>query len=979
MCFQGEAFWASKDSAAGQAFLKSLEDGDAQPTPNPDLWSVIEWESAEAAENGVGFCKMHVGCDVFKGQGKEMRIPGGAGMFALLRRVRKQLQIDAARCLYTPEEDSPFSDEEPVWFELHAVIDRLVSFTDPPTLNPFKAQFAMNVAEGASADPSLTKDTSALPTETSAATAEEPAPERCWFVSPSEQLPLVRGSWKILQCDAALLEELRLQRLDPQKFPGKARSEPLLLVKGLAPALASSSSTAEQDALLCSRFSSFRLTRNEVDGQILVGVKAREDCEEEFLSTKTKRDEGAKAAAGPTGVAVAGVCTSLLQVEKTRGRLEQIHRLLQVGEGGCSSSGSRAVVSAEGLMDKVQASPSEVAAALLGDARLAAVRPFRFKEALEAEQVAVLTLAQQQQTVAAEASVGEAARALLPSLLKLLPPLWGSLPPPTPRVAIFDPFRKGFVGVGEDQLRRWALRVLDVLNLAGAGGGVWLSVKEVFEAVCEAIQTQGLELPGIALPKSDAGFAASAATATAQEAPVYTAEGEASLRLSPALLLQILRTFCDVRHPRVHSVGFPTALGDCAPPLGEAELAVAETDGAVGDGDLVELLAAAESFWTDHRRVLEAKAAPSALKLHQLLACQVMAGGEEAVETQAVQVGLDCEAAESVSFLSVDAFCLALGRRWRGLALRTQRQVALRLAEAEEAVASLSRQLVEEAAGLVSQSRREEAVRELLFSASEEIPLLAMALRERAIRGGVPSLSEQRSLRLCFKGFPELRDDSQRQAFYKTFTAAVRQSSAAASARGPGSEEQREEELQRQVRKVQAAAVSASSGGGAVEALQLLESACNKEEREALRRGCFLSPLRGLLLCCAGAVTRVWQSRLPETTRERLTALFAVKSLWFEEELESFLEGGFRSRQGQGQRQVGPRTLLPSIQRRGLKRQARLLLGCLRVAQDLTELLAGEPQRFCRVQSLILKGDGPQAPVNAFRIRSLPVPFWPLE
>ena len=910
---QGEALLALQESPAAAARLVPLQAspetaaaaGEQQQQQQKqhqaggcELWGVVRWPSAAAAAAGnTGSCTLQVGGDCMQGKVTPFKSAGGPGALAVLRHVRRRLVLDIAGCAYTPAPAAAAAAataEVTAAWELQGTVENTIAFCDAPTLDPFKEAFALQAAglgpqqqqqqqHGAAAS------AAAAATGAAADTAESNA---VWLVAPSPQLPHLHGAWQLLQLDAVLREELQRQQ----------QQQRLLLLKGrpaaLPPPRTSAQMRAEAETLLCSRSSSFLVSRNAIDGEILVCCRSTpaaaaataaagdDDCmavDQNGTSSSNNNNSSNR-----NGVTVVGICKSVLQLERARGRIYQVQQLLQLplqqlllvhpgAVPAAAAAAGRTVLPSAWLLQQIQAAPTETAAVLLGDPRLASVDPFTAGPAAAAP-AATPTASQQQQEQPQQTLQQRVAL-----LLKQLPPLWGTVPQPSPSAALFDPEMGGFFSVPSAVLRTWVLRTADCLALANSSSSSsssseWFSVGWALDAVRECKERHGVQMPGLRVHPKDAAAAAAAGDAAAET-------GEDTPLLTAGLLLQLLREFCDIRLTHAASSSRPTALGNCCPPLPAAAAAAAAPLAADVGSDLVDLLGILEATLRDGETAKKATAAVNPLKLHVLLAAET---AERMGVPLQLQYGVAFTATAPVVAADTKDFCIALGKAWQRLPLRIfqwgERYLTSRVAALRSAAA------VATAGCELQQQEHKEATDELLLAAADEIPLLAVWVHWQQLQqGGNQTISATALLRCCTYGFPELRTDFAQQQEQQTEAAAAKcllypnrppqddaagREAAAAAAR-----------LMHAAVAAAAAATTSSSSNSREFAALLPEAA----ERPAFLRGMLLSPLRGSFVAVEGQLLLLPSLLLPLTLRERLAAAFAAKSLWREEELQPLL------------------------------------------------------------------------------------------
>ncbi|CDI79494.1 hypothetical protein, conserved [Eimeria acervulina] len=979
---QGEALMAVQASPGAAAKLVPLQasvDGEGEKQQQQEqqkqegdgceLWGLVRWPSAAAAAAGnSGSCCLHVGGDSLEGKVSPFASAAGSGPLAVLRRVWRPLLLDLAGCTYT----SAAAAETQAW-ELQGTVEKTLSFCGPPVLNPFKEVFA---AQAAGEVPQQQQHgTAATPGPVAAAavsTAEAAAPDApdsdaVWLIAASPLLQQMQGSWQLLQLNGALREELQQQH----------QQQRLLLVKGrpavLPPPPTAAQMREESEAVVCCRSCTFKLSQNTIDGEVLVCYRSAaaapaaataasapatdhqvmlldddsSNASNNGSNSNSSSSNGTSSSSreGSQGVAIMGVCRSVLQLEKSRGRLQQVQQLLQLplqqllsvhpdAVPAAAVAAGRTVLPSTLLLQQVQASPVEIAALLLGDAGLS------FEATASAATAAAAAGASSAQQASSEAAAN-LQQQHLSELLQQLPPLWGELPSPSSGVVLFDPDIGGYFVVSAAVLRKWVLRIADCLalgsNSSSSSSSEWFSVGWALDAIEECVQQHGLVVPGLRIHPSRAAAAGGSA-----------ADSEQSPRLSAGLLLQLLRHFCDVRIPQLCCSSHPTALGDSCPPLGTetgaAAAATAAAAAAGGEGDLVDVMSALEGVLKDSEAAKKAKVAVSLLKLHALLAAETAADVGLLLQ---LQFGILFPLSAAVAAADIKKFCIALGRKWQQLPLKIvqwgerhleARVAALRVAATAVVAAAQSQQQQQE-----QQLQQEKAVHELLLAAADHIPLLSLWFcRQQLQQKPGPLLSAAELLRCCCYGFPDLRTDFKHQQspprclLYPTRTPdgiAAGQEAAEAAAR-----------LWLAAATAATAAPGlaySSSSSSSSEFVALLPDA---GERRAFLQGMLLSPLRGQFAAVEGQLLLLPAAALPETPRERLVAAFAIKSVWREEELQLLL------------------------------RPCRFSSGN---NQDLAVKLGAPPAIYCFVFQTELSA-ATKEQVTSFKSRNVPLPYWEL-
>lgn len=887
---------AVQDSPDAAAKLVPLQDSpetageqQQQQVEGSELWGIVRWPSAAAAAAGdSGCCCLHVGGDSLEGKVGPFVSAGGAGPLAVLRRVLRPLRLDVSECTYT----SAAVAETEAW-EFQGVVEKTVSFCDPPVLNPFKEVF---VAQAAGTGPQPQQQHGAVAGPAAAASmAEAAAPDApnsdaVWLIAASPLLQQMQGSWQLLHLDRVLRDELQKQQ----------RQQRLLLVKGrpaaLPPSPTAAQMRAESEAIICCRSSTFRLSQNTIDGEVLVcyrsapgATAAAVPTDDEVIvvdddngnSNKNKSTNNGRSNSsrgGSHGVAIMGVCRSVLQLQKSRGRFHQVQQLLQLpvqqllsvhtdAIPAAAAAAGRTVLPSALLLQQVQASPEEIAAVLLGDAGLA------FEDTCSSRAATTAPAAAVEQKQLQE---GNLRQQRLAQLMQELPPMWGALPSPASDVILFDPDLGGYFAVSPAVLRKWVLRIADCLALSRSGsngvyGSEWRSVGWALDAIEESVQQIGHVVPGLRIHPERAG--GPAADVTAQG-------GEKCPRLTAGLLLQLLRHFCDVRIPQLCCSSHPTALGDSCPPLPTEAGAAAGTTATAAHvvEDLVDLVCSLERVLSDPEAARKAEVAVNLLKLRALLAAETAAS--VGLQLQ-LQFGVLFPLSAAVSAADIKKFCIALGKRWEQLPCRVLHWGKSHM-EARVAALKTAAAAVVTTQGQQQQLKQQEAVHELLVAASDHIPLLAAWFHMEQLQGKVDQyLSASQLLRCCSYGFPDLRTDfSQQQAPPRCLLYPNRQPEGAVAGL---------EAAAATARLFQAAAAAAAHGRSGSSIREFAALLPDADDQNAFLQGMLLSPLRCSFVAVEGQLLQLPAAALPLTPRERLVAAYAVKSVWREEELELLL------------------------------------------------------------------------------------------
>ncbi|CDJ43414.1 hypothetical protein, conserved [Eimeria tenella] len=965
---QGEALLSTQDPTKAAADLQPLQappetaanEGQQQESPECELWGIVRWPSAAAASAGdSGPCCLYVGGDSVQGKVAPFVSADGPCTLAVLRRVRRPLLLDVSGCTYTVAEDGDAAAADAAsaadkaaaahmeaW-EFYGAIENTVSFCSAPELNPFKEAFAVQAAhvsplQQPQQQPQLGPVAAATAAAAAAAaTADAAAPgetdsDALWLVAASRQLQHMHNSWQLLNLSNELRNELQFGQT-------QQAAQRVLLLKGRPTAFPIPPSAAqmrdESKTLICSRSSSFSVTQNTIDGEVLVCCREaapRSDAGDCMLIDDKKTDKESDQRNGTHGVAIVGICRSVLQLEKSRGRIYQVQQLLQLpvqqllaaypnSVPPAAVAAGRSVLSSAVLLQRVQASPAEIAAVLLGDAGLPSLGHF-YQTATPASTPAA-------SQGGGPVKVAEQQSHCLQQLLRQLPSMWGSLPAVTSRAILYDPDVGGYFVVSAATVRKWLFRIMDCLALgsssSNSGSSEWFSVGWALEAITDCVQRHGLAVPGLRVQAHSGRSAAAAGdstTDTDENLPLLTA----------GLLLQLLRLFCDMRLPQLCCSSYPTALGDSCPPLSTESAAAATVN---VNGDLEDLLHGLEKVLSDAAASKETKAAVNPLKLHFLLAAET---AERVGLPLQLKHGVTYTLSSAVTAVEVKKFCVNLGKLWQQVPVRILQWAKEHMRNRIAALRSIAAAVI--AAECQQQQNEQEAAHELLFAAANRIPLLAMWFHwEQLQQTASYPLSAPSLLRCCTYGFPDLRTDfSLQRAQQRAIPTCLLYGN-----RPPHGESVGLETAAATARLMHAAAASVASAasGGSSSTRQFAALLPDAEERRAFVQGMLLSPLRGFFIAVEGQLLMLPAAELPLTLRERLVAAFATKTVWREEELQPFL----------------------SLCRSGKEER-----------NDLAVELGAPPAGYCFVHQGELSAETMEQ-VTSFRSRNVPPAFWELD
>nr|PIL97438.1 hypothetical protein TGCOUG_319720 [Toxoplasma gondii COUG] len=698
-----------------------------------DTWGLVEWGEASANRKDAPSsffqspkCQLHVGSLVLPGRVDAALAQPGA--LVVVRRVRRQRrearrvgrpQTNASASLEPlPEEDSA----ESVW-EIQAIAKERVTFDQRPTLHPRKKLFAdrqESVRVSGKAPAPQRQRAKSGQGAASSADCGEPAKSAAWLLGISPQLAEQReGDWQLLAVDENLLSRI---------LAGEA-----LRLKGIPTLLLADAHgdtrPRRQETFLCCREAVYSVSRNEIDGQMLIALRPADPrrgdssrdpqggpemalCERTEKESETERE-----AANLLGVPIVGVCKSILLLEPTVGRTAQIASLLtlrpspytlgllstlampRMPHHGAGDKGTeRFVLPSSFFLQTVQASEEDILAGLAGNLfSHSPLHAFRRRQLLELHAAQACACRESSSVAAAEEVEGAKETAE-----EVPPEFWGSTAfSSSSSCILFLPACGGYCAVDMPILLGFFQRLLNFFAFLDLSASEDLTVRHVMDLVID-MEAKGFALfPFTASPKLAKNFSSSSDAVSFFFSGNEGEDGQgqqARLPLDPGVMFQLLSRFCDLKIPE-ESPRFPAYFFDVCPPLSRAcggasprspaaerrssasisspsstpqkssrdtSFSAQNQEEVFDDGEKVSGLKAYEAFLRTPARVSASRVCINWLKLQRLLALAVF---HESGVCARVQCGITELAYLPVHWMRLGTFTAALAEKLAALPL----------------------------------------------------------------------------------------------------------------------------------------------------------------------------------------------------------------------------------------------------------------------------------------------------------------------
>ncbi|CBZ50573.1 conserved hypothetical protein [Neospora caninum Liverpool] len=565
-----------------------------------DTWGLVDWQAPEQPKTSAFFqadaCSLHVGSLVLPGR-VEAAVSKGGGL-VLVRRTLRQRRGRKTRPSPADEAALENCPGEPVW-EIQAIVKEKVTFSERPTLHPRKKLFAdrqESVGAGgkASSGPGHVRQTKLAETAASLASAPPSAEAMggvSWLVGISPQLSSQRdGDWQLLAVDDELLTQIR--------------SGDAMRLKGVPAPLLRADSEGEgpsrrQETLLCCGGAVYSVNRNEIDGQLLIAFRPREDDagnggslgddenprmevdappasldaeKENALLGKT--ENAALRQSKVVGVPIVGLCKAILLLEPVVGRTTQIMSLLTLRpspqtldlfsacledkavatvavprvprqvSGDRKPASERFVLPASFFLQSVQASEEDLVAGLIGNQfSHSPLTAYWRRKRSEARARRASSAAVASASVPADATKGAATETAPPAF-------WGTAGFASSSSSIlFLPACAGYCAVEVALLLGFFQRLLNFFAFLDLSSAEDLTVGHVFDLVVD-MESKGFALfpfttstqTGDGSPSSSSSF-----LFVSGETEDGDAAKKARLPLDPGVLFQLLSRFCDLK------------------------------------------------------------------------------------------------------------------------------------------------------------------------------------------------------------------------------------------------------------------------------------------------------------------------------------------------------------------------------------------------------------------------------------------------
>ncbi|KEP64062.1 UNVERIFIED_CONTAM: hypothetical protein HHA_319720 [Hammondia hammondi] len=580
-----------------------------------DTWGLVEWGEASATRNDASSsffqspkCQLHVGSLVLPGRVDATLAQGAA--LVVVRRVRRQRreprrvgrpQTSASASLErSSEEEEDWA--ESVW-EVQAIAKEKVTFDQRPTLHPRKKLFADRQesarVSGKAAAPQRRRAKTGQDAVASADYSGEPGKASAWLLGISPQLAEQRdGDWQLLAVDESLLsrilagESLRLKGV-PTLLLADAHGD---------------SRPRRQETLLCCREAVYSVSRNEIDGQLLIALRPADPRhgdpfrdpqggpERAVCGRVEKESETERRAANLLGVPIVGVCKSILLLEPAVGRTTQIASLLTVRpspytlgllstcggdvkehlwtlamprvphHGAGDKAAERFVLPSSFFLQHVQASEEDLLAGLAGNLfSHSPFHAFRRRKLLELHAARACR-------ESPSADVSEEIDGVKETEEEVLPEVWGSSGFfSSSSCILFLPACGGYCAVDMPLLLGFFQRLLNFFAFLDLSASEDLTVKHVMDLVTD-MEAKGFALfPFTASPKRGKNLSSSSSASVVFSGNAGgDGEGQqARLPLDPGVMFQLLARFCDLKIPE-ESPRFPAYFFDVCPQLRRA-------------------------------------------------------------------------------------------------------------------------------------------------------------------------------------------------------------------------------------------------------------------------------------------------------------------------------------------------------------------------------------------------------------------------